>query len=121
MFSIRNYRCLKMIKIELGSIFFHCQEGVTTTTSYGLAIAKTVRFPSDIMKEAFELSAEFMSGISAQNTVRNICSLSNTGNYILCISRRRFGLYLEWTKADTLECGPRDFAYESEYARRRYQ
>lgn len=48
------------------------KEGVTTTISYGLAVARTVRFPADIMNEAFELSREFMSGISAQIPVRII-------------------------------------------------
>lgn len=51
------------------------QEGVTTTTSYGLAVAKTVRFPEQILNQATELSREFATGESTQNSVNHMILL----------------------------------------------
>ncbi|XP_055320057.1 mutS protein homolog 4-like [Sitodiplosis mosellana] len=65
------------------------QEGVTTTTSYGLAVAKTVRFPSDLMKEAIELNQNFVTGENTQNSTQNRPNrkLSNMGRQILQLNQ----------------------------------
>ncbi|XP_031634258.1 mutS protein homolog 4-like [Contarinia nasturtii] len=66
------------------------QEGVTTgVTSYGLAIAKTVRFPADIMAHATELNQRFISGENSQNMTQNRPKrkLSNIGRQILHLNQ----------------------------------
>lgn len=42
--------------------FVSIQEGVSQTTSYGLALARTVRFPRVILERANEIHRELTSG-----------------------------------------------------------
>lgn len=50
------------------------QEGVTTTTSYGLAVAKTVRFPQSVLERAIEHCMNFEAGDNNLE-VNKICAI----------------------------------------------
>lgn len=90
--------------------------------SYGLAVAKTVRFPHDIMNEAFELSGQFTAGLSVQSVVRNKCIVVHFSHVFLCwhayfnanALSNNSNTNLESPEAETIECGSSDFATESE-------
>lgn len=53
-------------------MIFFFQEGVTTSTSYGLALAKTVKFPRSVIKRANEIHQYLTSGENVRETVRRM-------------------------------------------------
>lgn len=53
--------------VKTQSRFVIFQEGAVSTTSYGLAIAKTVQFPVDIMTNATVLNEKFLRCEKSQN------------------------------------------------------
>lgn len=48
------------------------QEGVTTVTSYGLALAKTVRFPHELIPRALEIYSENIVSCGAEDNVSHL-------------------------------------------------